>query len=159
MQNRNAELGNKPLLVKIAPDLSEAEIEAIADIALKLNLAGIIATNTTIARENLKTQIKETGGLSGKPLQKKSDEVIAKIYRYSKGEIPIIGVGGVFTAADAFAKIAAGASLIQSYTGFVYRGFSFAREINSGLKNILKEKGFKNLDEAVGAKASPKSKV
>ena len=153
LQKRNGELTPKPLLVKIAPDLTETEIEAITDIALRLNLAGIIAANTTVKRENLKTEIEETGGLSGKPLQKKSSEVIAKIYRYSKGKLPIIGVGGIFSAADAFEKIASGASLVQAYTGFVYQGFSFARDINSGLKNILGEKGFKSLDEAVGSAA------
>lgn len=145
-----------PLLVKIAPDLSEAEIEAIVDIALRLKLAGIIATNTTIKRENLKTKIDEIGGLSGKPLQKISNEVIAKIYKYSKGNLPIIGVGGVFTAEDAFEKITAGASLVQAYTGFIYRGFTFARDINSGLKKILSEKGFTNLNEAVGTKTNSK---
>jgi dihydroorotate dehydrogenase len=141
----------KPLLVKIAPDLNESEIEAIVDIAQRLNLAGIIATNTTISRENLKTNINETGGLSGKPLQEKSNDVIKKIYKFSNGKLPIIGVGGIFTAQDAFEKIAAGACLIQAYTGFVYQGFGFSREINSGLAHILKEKGFANLDEAIGS--------
>jgi len=141
----------KPLLVKIAPDLSEAEIEAIVDIALRLGLSGIIATNTTIKRDNLKTKINETGGLSGMPLQAKSNEVISKIYGFSKGKLPIIGVGGIFTAEDAFEKIAAGACLIQAYTGFVYQGISFARDVNSGLQKILKEKSIDNLDEAVGS--------
>lgn len=142
----------KPLLVKIAPDLSEAEIKAIVDISLKLNLAGIIATNTTIKRENLKTGIDESGGLSGKPLREVSNEVIRKIYKYSKGKLPIVGVGGVFSAEDAFEKIASGASLIQAYTGFIYGGFRFARDINSGLAKILKERGFKDLDEAIGTR-------
>ncbi len=141
----------KSLFVKIAPDLSEAEIEAIVDICLRLNLAGIIATNTTVNRENLKTKIAETGGLSGEPLREKSNEVISKIYRCSNGKLPIIGVGGIFTAKDAFEKIAAGACLIQSYTGFVYQGISFARGVNMGLQKILKEKGFNNLDEAIGS--------
>lgn len=155
LQKRNSELSAKPLLVKIAPDLNEAEIEAIVDIALNLNLAGIIATNTTVKRENLKSKTRETGGLSGKPLQKVSNEVIAKIYKYSKGKLPIIGVGGVFSAEDSFEKIASGASLIQAYTGFIYQGISFAKDINSGLQKILKERGFKNLDEAVGSKEKP----
>ncbi|MEO6589520.1 MAG: quinone-dependent dihydroorotate dehydrogenase, partial [Pyrinomonadaceae bacterium] len=98
LQKRNLELSSKPLLVKIAPDLNKSEIEAIVDIALKLKLAGIIATNTTVKRENLKTKINEIGGLSGKPVQKISNEVISKIYKYSKGNLPIIGVGGVFSA-------------------------------------------------------------
>ncbi len=151
LQKRNTQLSQKPLLVKIAPDLNEPEIEAIVDIALKLKLAGIIATNTTVKRENLKSNINENGGLSGKPLQKVSNEIIAKIYKYSKGKLPIIGVGGVFTAEDAFEKIASGASLVQAYTGFIYQGFSFARDINSGLQEILREKGFEKLDRAVGS--------
>ncbi len=155
LQKRNRELSgankDKPLLVKIAPDLSEAEFEAIVDVAQRLNLAGIIATNTTIKRENLKTKTDETGGLSGEPLRKKSNEVIRKIHKFSTGKLPIVGVGGIFTAQDAFEKIAAGACLIQAYTGFVYRGFTFARDLNSGLAKILKEKGFGDLDEAVGA--------
>jgi len=141
----------KPLLVKIAPDLSESEIEAIVDIAQRLNLAGIIATNTTISRENLKTKINETGGLSGAPMREKSNHVIRKIYKYSGGKLPIVGVGGIFTAEDAFEKIACGASLIQAYTGFVYGGISFANDVNSKLARIIKEKGFNNLDEAIGS--------
>lgn len=152
LQKRNIELSAKPLFVKIAPDLTESEIEAIVGISLKLNLAGIIATNTTVERNNLQTNVNEIGGLSGKPLQKRSNEVISKIYKYSNGKLPIVGVGGIFTAADAFEKIAAGACLIQSYTGFVYQGFSFARDVNTGLARTLKEKGFKSLDEAVGSK-------
>jgi dihydroorotate dehydrogenase len=147
IQKRNRELSGakriKPLLVKIAPDLSEAEVEAIVDIARRLNLAGIIATNTTVKRENLKTKTDETGGLSGEPLRKRSNE-------FSHGKLPIVGVGGIFTARDAFEKIAAGACLIQAYTGFVYQGFTFARDVNSGLAKILRKKGFRNLDEAVG---------
>jgi dihydroorotate dehydrogenase len=142
----------KPLLVKIAPDLSEDEIEAIVDISLRLDLAGIIATNTTIKRENLKTEIDENGGLSGKPLQNLSNEIISKIYKYSKGKLPVIGVGGIFTAEDAFEKIACGASLLQAYTGFIYKGFAFAQDINSGLSEILREKGFRHMDEAIGSK-------
>lgn len=144
-----------PLLVKIAPDLSEKEIESIVDIALKLNLSGIIATNTTISREGLLTENVEqigNGGLSGKPLTKRSTEVISTIYRYSKGKLPIIGVGGIFTAEDAFEKICAGASLLQAYTGFIYQGIGFARDVNFGLAGILKDKGFKSLDEAVGSR-------
>lgn len=155
LQKRNRELLTKPLLVKIAPDLSDGEIEAIVDISLNLKLAGIIATNTTIKRDNLKTTNSEkvgAGGLSGKPLREKSNEIVSKIYRYSKGKIPIVGVGGIFTAADAFEKIAAGACLIQSYTGFVYQGLTFARDVNVGLVKILQKKGFNNLDEAIGTK-------
>ncbi len=150
---RNTELGRKPLLVKIAPDLTEAEIEAIVDICLRHEIDGIIATNTTISRTGLRSDIDETGGLSGKPLEKRSNDVISTIYRYSKGKLPIIGVGGIFTAEDAFAKIAAGASLIQAYTGFVYGGPTFAGDVTVGLATILKERGFAKLDEAVGSAA------
>ena len=164
LQKRNLELNEKykrkmPLLVKIAPDLSEIEIEAIAEICLKLDLAGIIATNTTIARVNLLTsenKVKQigVGGLSGKPIANRSNEVIGKIYKYSKGKLPIIGVGGILTAKDAFEKIASGASLLQAYTGFVYQGITFARDVNFGLAKILEEKGFTNLDEAIGIEAN-----
>ena len=151
---RNNHFGRKPLLVKIAPDLSHSEIEAIVDICLLHEIDGVIATNTTISRDGLRSNIDEAGGLSGKPLTKRSTEVISSIYKFSQGKLPIVGVGGIFTAEDAFAKIAAGASLIQAYTGFVYGGPSFAKDITSGLAAILKERGFKNLDAAVGSKAA-----
>lgn len=147
-------LGKIPLLVKIAPDLSEGEIEAIVDICFRQNLAGIIATNTTVSRKNLITENVESfgsGGLSGKPLTVRSTKVISVICKYSKGKLPIIGVGGIFDENDAFEKICAGASLLQAYTGFVYQGLSFARKVNFGLAKLLKEKGFANLDEAVGS--------
>ncbi len=151
--SRNIELGPKPLLVKIAPDLSEAEIEAIVDICLRFEINGLIATNTTISRDGLKTDTGTIGdgGLSGIPLQQRSNEVISSIYKYSKGKLPIIGGGGIFTATDAFAKIAAGASLIQSYTGFIYGGPTFARDVVNGLDAILKKRGFENLDQATGS--------
>ena len=151
LQTRNKKLSAKPLLVKIAPDLSEGEIEAIVDIALRLDLSGIIATNTTISRENLRTKINETGGLSGEPLRKKSTEVIGRIYKYSKGRLPVIGVGGIFDARDAFEKIAAGACLLQAYTGFIYQGLTFARDVNFGLAEILRAEGFEHLDQAIGS--------
>ncbi|MEO6656613.1 MAG: quinone-dependent dihydroorotate dehydrogenase [Pyrinomonadaceae bacterium] len=154
LQQRNATLGAKPLLVKIAPDLSDVEIEDIVDVSLQYGLSGIIATNTTVSRDGLKSENVGdigVGGLSGKPLSARSTEVISKIYRYSKGKLPIIGVGGIFSAEDAFEKIAAGASLIQAYTGFVYNGPSFANAINSGLELILKERGFESVDEAIGS--------
>ena len=146
----------KPLLVKIAPDLSEGEVEMIVDTCLRLEISGIIATNTTISRDGLKAANAGDlgpGGLSGKPLASRSNEVIRTIYRYTKGKLPTIGVGGVFSGRDAFDKIAAGACLIQAYTGFVYHGPSFARDINAELASVLHERGFKNLDEAIGTAA------
>ena len=147
-------ISKKPVLVKIAPDLTTPEIESIVDVCLRSGIAGVVATNTTISRPGIPVDVAEiigAGGLSGKPLEKLSTEVISTIYRYSKGKLPIVGVGGVFTPDDAFDKIAAGASLIQAYTGFIYQGPSFAHEINNGLAKLLIEKGFGSLDEAVGS--------
>lgn len=143
----------KPLLVKIAPDLSEGEIEAIVDICMRFEVAGIIAANTTTSRDGLKTNNVEnfgSGGLSGRPLAKRSTGIISTIHRYSGGKMPIIGVGGIFNAADAFEKIAAGACLLQAYTGFVYSGPSFAYSVNKGLAEMLQNRGFGSIDEAVG---------
>jgi len=143
-----------PLVVKIAPDLSEAEIEAAVDICSNNGIAGIIATNTTIGREGLTSSSVDSigmGGLSGKPLRQKANEVVETVYRYSKGRLPIIGVGGVFSGDDAFEKIAAGASLVQAYTGFIYGGPTFARDVNLRLAEILKERGFSTIDQAVGS--------
>ncbi|MGB7208895.1 MAG: quinone-dependent dihydroorotate dehydrogenase [Pyrinomonadaceae bacterium] len=154
LQNRNQELGAKPLLVKIAPDLTEAEIEMIVDTCLRLKVSGIIATNTTISRDDLKTANAAefgSGGLSGKPLASRSIEVIRTIYRHSKGRLPIIGVGGIFSGKDAFEKIAAGACLLQAYTGFVYHGPSFAQDINAALTALIKERGFSNIDQVIGS--------
>jgi len=160
LQKRNSELSKKdkknlPLLVKIAPDLTEGEIDTITDICLRLKISGIIATNTTVSRNNLQTKKDEIekigiGGLSGKPLQTRSNEVIKQIYKTSRGKLPIVGVGGIFSAEDAFEKIRSGACLLQAYTGFIYQGFAFARDVNFGLAKILRQKGFSHLDEAVG---------
>lgn len=164
LQQRNDELARrsslpqrKPLLLKIAPDLSESEIESVVEVSTRLQIAGLIATNTTISRAGLQTSRDEVeaygeGGLSGAPLRHRSDEVISLIYRLTRGELPIVGVGGVFTAEDAWDKICAGASLIQLYTGFIYEGPGVARRINEGLAAILKREGFGSLDEAVGCR-------
>lgn len=154
LQKRNRELGAKPLLVKIAPDLDEPDIEKIVDACRRHGMSGIIATNTTVSREALKTQNFErfgSGGLSGRPLAAISNKIIASVFRLSNGSLPIIGVGGIFTPEDAFEKIAAGACLLQAYTGFIYKGLSFAKGINLGLAAILEKRGFGTLDEAVGS--------
>lgn len=161
LQDRNRKLSAdkkslKPILLKISPDLLEKEIEKIVDTAIRLEISGIIATNTTINRKDLKTSrdiIDKVGygGLSGRPIAKRSNDVILKIYTYSRGKLPIIGVGGIFTAKDAFEKIASGASLLQAYTGFIYNGITFARDINLGLASILREKGFKSINQAIGS--------
>lgn len=156
LQAANAQLGEKPLLVKIAPDLSKGDIERIVDTCVRLGVSGIIATNTTVRRDKLKTRGVDAygaGGLSGKPLAGRSTEVIRQIYRLSNGSLPIIGVGGIFTAEDAFEKIAAGASLIQAYTGFVYGGPTFAADVNRGLLQMMTERGFERLERLVGTSA------
>lgn len=160
LQSRNRELSekaghaDKPLLVKIAPDLAEKEIDEIADISLRFGISGIIATNTTVSRDGLKTPDPESfgpGGLSGKPLAKRSTDVISQLYSHTRGSLPIIGVGGIFSAEDAFEKLAAGASLLQAYTGFIYSGPDFASNICCGLAGLLRSNGFSSIDEAVGS--------
>jgi len=154
LQGRNLEVGHKALILKVAPDLSDAQISDIVHACEEHKISGIIATNTTTERSGLRTTDADrfgTGGLSGKPLAGRSNEVIKSVFRHSNGTLPIIGVGGIFTAEDAFEKIAAGASLLQAYTGFVYGGPGFARRINDGLVRILNDKGFSTLDEAVGS--------
>ena len=127
---QEANTKKQPILIKIAPDLDWAEIKDILDLALKYQLDGAIATNTTIRRDGLKTQIlketgnpitEEAGGISGKPVRERSTEVIRFIYQETDGKLPIIGVGGIFTAQDAWEKIVAGASLLQVYTGWIYQ--------------------------------------
>lgn len=156
---QQANTTHKPLLVKIAPDL---EWEAIADvIALtqRYQLAGIIATNTTIRRDNLRTQTieqtgnpvtEEAGGISGAPVRQRSTEVIRFIYQQTQGSLPIIGVGGIFSAEDAWAKITAGATLVQVYTGWIYEGPWMVRRILEGLIRKLDEHNLEHLEAAVG---------
>ena len=154
LQSRNLDLGGKPLLVKIAPDLTDEDVDTAVEICIQNKVAGIIATNTTVSRDGLKTRNVETfgpGGLSGKPLKGRSTRVISQIFKRTNGALPIIGVGGVFTAEDAFEKIAAGVSLVQAYTGFVYGGPTFARDLNRGLERILEHNGFPSFDDAVGS--------
>ena len=169
LQRRNRELATKysyafakPLLLKIAPDLDDSGIESIVEAAQHTRISGIIATNTTIVRDNLRTSRRRVeamgdGGLSGAPLRGPSNTVIRKIFRLTNGSLPIVGVGGVFTAEDAWEKICAGASLIQLYTGFIYEGPSVARRINEALRRILSQAGFVSLDEAVGCRAGEES--
>jgi dihydroorotate dehydrogenase len=123
--------GTRPLLIKIAPDLNEAQLADVANAVEKFRLAGIVATNTTIDKTGLSVQ--QEGGASGRPLTTRSTEIIRAIHRLTGGRVPIIGVGGIFTAQDAREKLAAGASLVQVYTGFVYEGPLLARRICEGL--------------------------
>jgi dihydroorotate dehydrogenase len=165
LQARNRELSahasrarTVPLLVKVSPDLDQKDLELIVDVARRTAVDGIIATNTTTEREGLQTAATRVkacgeGGLSGAPLQNRSTRMIANLYRLTAGSLILIGVGGIFTAADAWEKICAGASLVQLYTGFIYEGPAIARNINDGLAEILKREGFRSLDEAVGCRA------
>lgn len=150
--------GRKPILVKIAPDLEWDAIADIIKVAKVQQLAGIIATNTTIRRDNLQTQViattgkaihEENGGISGLPVRNRSTEVIRFIYSETKGQLPIIGVGGIFTAADAWEKITAGASLLQVYTGWIYEGPLMVRRILIGLQEKLLEHQLTSISQAI----------
>jgi len=166
LQLRNKELdaegsghGVLPILVKLSPDLSHEELKNIVEVAQRNNVAGLIATNTTTERAGLRTPAETVhavgdGGLSGAPLRRRSAQVIATLYNLTGGSMPLIGVGGIFTAQDAWEMISAGASLVQVYTGLIYEGPSLARNINEGLRRIISNEGFVSLDEAVGCRAT-----
>mgnify|MGYP001180436221 CR=1 FL=1 len=149
-----------PILLKLSPDISENDLENICDICLnKKWLDGLIVSNTTITRNNLNSKpmidnwkIKETGGLSGPPLFHLSNILLEKTYRLTKGKVPIIGVGGISSANDAYEKIALGASLIQIYTALVYKGPRVVCDILKGMEELLKRDGFKNIKDAIGHK-------
>lgn len=165
LQERNLELSKRysrsratPLLIKLAPELDRPALEQIVEVAMREGAAGLIATNTTTSRDGLQTPGQEVaecgeGGLSGLPLKQRSTSMIAKLHRMTAGSLPIIGVGGIFTAEDAWEKICAGASLIQLYTGFIYRGPGIVNDINKGLRVILEREGLRTLDDAVGIRA------
>ncbi|MFJ5262751.1 quinone-dependent dihydroorotate dehydrogenase [Streptomyces sp. NPDC088387] len=145
-----------PLLVKIAPDLADEDVDAVADLAVELGLDGIIATNTTIAREELgltsePALVAETGGLSGAPLKARSLEVLRRLYARVGDRITLVGVGGIENAEDAWQRIMAGATLVQGYSAFVYEGPFYARAIHKGLAARLRTSPYKTLADAVGA--------
>lgn len=142
----------RPLFLKIAPDLSEAELADIAELAQAHGLSGLIATNTTLAREGLVSpQAAEAGGLSGAPLRDRAQAVMQSLYRMTGGALPLIGVGGIATAEDAYARIRAGASAVQLYTAMVYEGISLPGRIARGLDALLARDGFASVADAVGA--------
>lgn len=155
--NWSNEHTKKPVLVKIAPDLSDEQIIAIANVALETGINGIVATNTTISRNNLKrsTQFSEQkGGLSGRPLRDRSTEVIRILFGALKGEIPIIGVGGVDDGESAWEKLAAGASLLQIYSGLIFEGPGLPGAINRSIHRRMKLEGIQSLNELIGKDAS-----
>jgi len=146
----------KPILVKVAPDLSFEALDEILELVGPRRIAGLVATNTTLARPattdpKVQTVYSETGGLSGYPLRARSTEVIRHLYRQTEGKLPVVGVGGIFTAEDAWEKITAGATLVQLYTGLVYEGPGLPKSIVEGLWERLEESGLRTLAEAVGS--------
>jgi dihydroorotate dehydrogenase len=147
-----------PLLVKIAPDLADADIDAVADLALSLGLDGIVATNTTISRDDLATPTKRvtelgSGGLSGAPVKARALAVLRRLRARVGDRLALVAVGGIETADDAYARIRAGATLVQSYTGFIYGGPAWPRAIHRGVAARMRADGFRSVAEAVGADA------
>nr|WP_246425777.1 quinone-dependent dihydroorotate dehydrogenase [Streptomonospora nanhaiensis] len=147
-----------PLLVKIAPDLADDDVDAVADLAVELGLDGIIATNTTIAREGLATPAEEVaaagaGGLSGEPLRRRSLEVLRRLRARAGDRLVLVAVGGVATPEDAWERIRAGATLVQGYTGLIYGGPLWPLRVHRGLARLVRAAGYRSVAEAVGADA------
>jgi dihydroorotate dehydrogenase len=142
----------KPVFVKIAPDMEFAQVDDIIEVVDSFKLAGIVATNATaLMRDTVRSPLgREPGGLSGRPITTMVTNFISHIYKITRGRLPIIGVGGIFSAEDAYDKITAGASAVQIYTGFVYEGPAAVKRINQGLIKLLERDGFKSVGEAVG---------
>ena len=159
LQKQIARAEPMPLLVKLSPDLTSAELEEIVAVVYRTSVAGIIATNTTTERTGLLTppdrvQGIGAGGLSGRPLYERANRMIADLHQLTGGKIPLVGVGGIFTAEDAWERICAGASLVQLYTGFIYQGPAVAAEINEGLLEIMNREGVSSIDEVIGSRAA-----
>lgn len=141
----------RPVLVKLSPDLDDDGLDETVDAAVAAGADGIIATNTTTARDGLRSSnAAETGGLSGAPLRNRANDVCRRIYRRTGGRLPIVGVGGIFSAEDAYRRIRSGASLVQVYTALIYEGPGLFRRINRGLLRLLEQDGLRNIAEAVG---------
>jgi len=152
LQDANARLSTRrPLLVKVSPDLADDDLAAAVEAIERSRADGIVATNTTIRRDLSTSRVNEVGGLSGAPLRQLSTETIRRIRELTGGRVPIIGVGGIFTADDAYEKIRAGASLVQVYTGFIYEGPAIAMTLCRGLEQLLARDGFTHLREAAGS--------
>jgi len=144
------ETSPRPVLVKISPDLERKELFEICETALEIGVDGIVACNTTVAREALGVSSPHPGGLSGRPLLIRARELIRDIHTHTRGKIPIIGVGGVATAEDAWLHIRAGASLVELYTALIYEGPGVVERITLGLADLLRRGGFRSIGEAVG---------
>lgn len=141
----------KPLFLKIAPDLTPEAVDEVVDVVRACGLSGLIATNTTIARPFEHPLAKEAGGLSGAPVRELANAVIRRAYARSGGTLPIIGVGGVFTARDVYEKLRAGASVVQVYTGFIYEGPGMPRRLVRELSELLKREGHASVRDVIGA--------
>ncbi|MFN7050842.1 MAG: quinone-dependent dihydroorotate dehydrogenase [Gemmobacter sp.] len=140
-----------PVFLKIAPDLTEADLADVAEVALASGISGIIATNTTLSREGLRSAHKgEAGGLSGAPVFERSTRVLARLSQLTEGRLPLIGVGGISSAEQAWAKILAGATAVQIYTALVYEGLSLAARVARGLDQIAAREGFARVSDATG---------
>ncbi len=149
------EIDPKPILLKIAPDVTDEQLTDIVSILKEVKIAGIIATNTTLSRSDLNTSSEKVesigaGGLSGRPLTERSREVVSSLYQQLNGEVPIVGVGGIMNGEHAWKMILAGASLVQIYTGFIYGGPGIVRDINQYLVRMLDRHGLENIAQAVG---------
>jgi dihydroorotate dehydrogenase len=151
-----AKIGLKPVFVKIAPDMEFSQVDDIIEVVGEADLTGIVATNATaFMRQGLKSaNASQPGGLSGRPITAVATKFIAHIYQTTRGRLPVIGVGGVFTAHDAYDKIKAGASAVQIYTGWVYEGPGAVKRINRGLLRLMERDGLRSVSEAVGREAA-----
>jgi dihydroorotate dehydrogenase len=142
----------RPLFLKVSPDESPAQLEEVVRVGCAAGIAGIVATNTTLAREGLRSPLAaEAGGLSGRPLKLRARDAVARIYSLTGGRLPIVGAGGVASGADAYARMRAGASLVQLYTGMIYEGPGLAAAIKRDLARRLRRDGYRSSLEAVGA--------
>ncbi len=160
MKNSIEKLDQKPVFLKVAPDLTITELEGIVETAFKYKVSAIIATNTTLDRQSLISKHQnQMGGLSGKPLFRKSTKILAELSIISEGKLPLIGVGGVSSAEDAYIKICAGASAIQLYTALTMSSSSLLHSISKGMLKFLQDEGHQNISEAVGSKKEHFSKL
>ena len=147
----NQVASEKPLFLKIAPDLGSEAIDAVVDVALEARVDGLIATNTTITRPVSGPHAEQSGGLSGRPLSGMSTAVVRRAYARARGKLPIVGVGGVFDAEDLYAKLKAGASFVQLYTGFVYQGPAVVGQLLRELRHLMDRDGYSTVRDVVGA--------
>ncbi|MFZ0887281.1 MAG: dihydroorotate dehydrogenase (quinone), partial [Candidatus Binataceae bacterium] len=154
LESADGESGRRPpILVKLSPDIEAPMLKRICDEVVALGIDGIVATNTTLAREEVGVASSYPGGLSGQPLGERTRAAIRNIYRHTGGRLPIVGVGGVAGAADAYGHIRAGASAVELYTGLIYGGPGLAGEIKAGIARLLNRDGLRSINEAVGCDA------